>query len=267
MFITLEKKNMNKILLALSVTMALSAHAQSPLSSANCDVTLTVQGTGGTNGVSVSYNPVNKVYYTAFAGNQSYPLEIHDMSGKSISTQECGYDLRGLWYNPKAKMLQGISYNNQGSFDMKISADGTLKGSVSSTFSYGMGAQSVGSYAAKMKSVMFVEGNTVSFFKVGTTKVKTVTLSPSNPNVELNTNGPMYTGVKNHEIALFDGDSKSVYLFSAKTGKQTGKVLLNTSACGDIYNVPGNFRVSYANDRVFLFDTDSRSWKGFSIFD
>lgn len=258
---------MNKILLALGVTMALSAHAQSPLTSANCDVTLSVKGTGGTNGVSVSYNPVNKVYYTAFAGNQSYPLEIHDASGKSISTQESGYDLRGLWYNPKTKSLQGISYNNQGSFEMKINADGTLKGSVKSDFSYGMGMQTVGTYVAAKKSVMFVEGNTVSFFKIGTLKVKTVILSPSNPNVELNTNGPMYTGVKNYEIALFDADSESVYLFSAKTGKQTGKVRLNTGTCGEIYNVPGNFRVSYANDRVFLFDTETRNWKGFSIFD
>lgn len=258
---------MNKILLALSVTMVMSAQAQSPLTTANCDVTLTISGSGGTNGVSVSYNPVNKVYYTAFAGNASYPLEIHDVNGNSMSTQECGYDLRGLWYNPKTKMLQGISYDNQGTFDMKINADGTLKGSVKSSFSYGMGEQTVGTYAAKKKAVMFVEGKTVSFFKVGKSSAKTITLSPSSPNLDLNTNGPMYTGVKNYEIALFDDGSKSVYLFSAKTGKQTGKVLLNTGTCGDIYNLPRNFRVAYANDRVFLFDTDSRSWKGFSIFD
>lgn len=258
---------MKKLILAFILTSGLTAIAQSPLSTANCDITLAIESSAGNNALSVSYNPIQKVYYTAFAGNGSYPLEMHDLSGKSLSSQESGYDLRGLWYNPKAKALQGISYNNENSFEMKINTDGTLKGSVSSDFSYGMQSQTVGTYAANKKSVMFVEGNLVSFFKIGKTSAKTVTLSPLDYSVSLNTNGPMYTGVKNYEIALFEADTKTVHLFSVKSGKETGKVMLESGTCGEIADAPDNFRVAYANDKVFIYDTDSRTWSGFSIFD
>ncbi len=258
---------MNKTLILLSLVTSMFASAQSPMMNSNCDVTLTVQGEEGTNGVSVTYNPTNKLYYTVFAGNSRYPIEVHNTSGTSMSTQEIGFDVRGMWYNPSTKSLQGISYDNQGGFEIKLNEDGTIKGSEATAFAYGMESQTVATYAEKKKMVMFVEGMTVYFFKPGKSKSKTLTLSPTDMNTVLNTNGPMYTGVKNYEIALFEAETMTVHLFSASSGKETGKVVLKSGSCEKIENVPDYFRVSYCNERVFLFDTESRTWTGYKLFD
>lgn len=258
---------MNKLLLVLCLVTTMFTTAQSPLMNSNCDITLTVQGEDGTNGVSVAYNPSTQLYYTVFAGNSAYPIEVHSSSGTSIASQEVGFDVRGMWYNPSTKSLQGISYDNQGGFEIKLNTDGTIKGSVATSFSYGMEGQTVATYAAKKKAIMFVEGNTVYFFKPGKSKSKTLTLSPTDMNTTLNTNGPMYTGVKNYEIALFEAETMTVHLFSASSGKETGKVVLKAGSCDPVDDVPTYFKVSYANDRVFLFDTESRTWTGYKLFD
>ncbi|MES2555558.1 MAG: hypothetical protein V4604_05365 [Bacteroidota bacterium] len=258
---------MNKLLLMLGLATTMFATAQSPLMNANCDVTLTVQGEDGTNGVSVTYNPSTALYYTVFAGNALYPIEVHSSNGTSIASESVGFDVRGMWYNPSTKALEGISYDNQGGFEIKLNADGTIKGSVATSFSYGMDGQTVATLAVKKKSIMFVEGNTVSFFKPGKNKAKTITLSPTDMNTTLNTNGPMYTGVKNYEIALFEAETMTVHLFSASSGKETGKVVLKSGSCEEIEDAPSYFRVSYCNDRVFLFDTDARTWTGYKLFD
>jgi hypothetical protein len=258
---------MNKILLLLGLVTTMFTSAQTPLMNANCDITLTIQGGDGTNGVSVTYNPSTQLYYTVFAGNSLYPIETHSSSGTSIASEEVGFDVRGMWYNPSTKTIQGISYDNQGGFELKLNTDGTIKGSVATSFSYGMEGQTVATYAEKKKSIMFVEGNTAYFFKPGKTKSKTVILSPTDMNTTLNTNGPMYTGVKNYEIALFEAETMTVHLFSASSGKETGKVVLKSGTCETIEEAPDFFRVSYCNERVFLFDTDSRTWTGYKLFD
>jgi hypothetical protein len=258
---------MNKLLLVLCLVTAMFATAQSPLMNSNCDITLTVQSEDGTNGVSVAYNPSTQLYYTVFAGNSSYPIEVHSSSGTSIASEEVGFDVRGMWYNPSTKSLQGISYDNQGGFEIKLNTDGTIKGSVATSFSYGMEGQTVATYAAKKKLIMFVEGYTAYFFKPGKSKSKTLTLLPTDMNTTLNTNGPMYTGVKNYEIALFEAETMTVHLFSASSGKETGKVVLKSGSCDPVEDAPTYFKVSYANDRVFLFDTESRTWTGYKLFD
>lgn len=256
---------MKKHLIIFTLLTSSLALAQQPLSTTNCDITLTVQAESGTNGVAVAYNPKNNLYYTVFAGNTLYPLETHSSGGTSTATQEVGYDVRGMWYNPSKKCLEGITYNNQGSFEVRLNSDGSVSGTVAKSFSYGMGAQTVGTYAEKKKSVMFVEGTTVYFFKPETTKSTTLELKPSS-NVILNTNGPMYTGVRNYEIGLLEPATMTVHLFSAGNGKETGKVKLNGSSCNSMTEGPSSFRVSYCNGHVFLFDTKERTWTGYKLF-
>lgn len=257
---------MKKGVLFIGLLVGMNALGQTPVSRANCDLTLAIEESGGTNGVAVAYNPASNLYYTAFAGNSVYPLEIFDASGKFISSQEIGYDARGLWYNPATKSLEGIMYDNMGSFSMKLNTDGGISNSTEKPFSYGMEGQTVGSFNEKKKMILFVEGTTAYMFKPGKTKSKTVTLSPANANADLNTNGPIFTGVKNYEIGLFEAETMTVHLFSASSGKETASVKLSGGTCGEIGNPPTYFRVSYCNQRVFLFDTESRQWTGYKIF-
>jgi hypothetical protein len=259
---------MNKFLLFLTLTgSVVTAQAQKPLSTSNCSTVLTIQGEYGTNAVAVAYNPATLTYYTVFAGNASYPLETHNSVGTSTSTQETGYDVRGMWYNPSKKCLEGIAYDNQGGFEVKLNPDGSIAGTTATSFSYGMDAQSVATYAEKKKSIMFVEGSTVYFFKPGKLKTKKVILLPGT-DVDLNTFGPIYTGVKNYEIGLLDAKTMTVVLFSESTGQETGRVKLNVDNCNGnaLSDYPSIFRVSYCNGRVFVFDTESRTWTGYKLF-
>lgn len=257
---------MKKLILFVGLVLSVQAMAQKPLSRSNCDITLAIQAENGTNGVAVAYNPTTQLYYTAFAGNSVYPLEIFDASGKFISTQEIGYDSRGLWYNPSSKKLEGISYDNAGTFSISLNMDGGISGATEEAFSYGMDGQTVAAYSDKKKMLVFVEGSTAYFFKPGKTKSKMVILSPNDPNAELNTNGPIYTGVKNYEIGLFEASTMTVHLFNGSSGKETASVKLTPGTCGELGVVPSYFRVSYANNRVFLFDTDTRQWTGYKLF-
>lgn len=257
---------MKKLILFVGLVLSVQAMAQQPLSRSNCDITLAIQDDSGTNGVAVTYNPATKLYYTAFAGNSAYPLEIFDASGKFISTQEIGYDSRGLWYNPSTKKLEGISYDNAGTFSISLNTDGGISGATEQAFSYGMEGQTVAAFSEKKKSILFVEGLTAYIFKPGKLKYKMVTLMPDNYDAELNSNGPIYTGVKNYEIGLFEASTMTVHLFNGSSGKETAAVKLTSGTCGEIGVVPTYFRVSYCNNHVFLFDTDSRQWTGYKLF-
>jgi hypothetical protein len=253
---------MKNKLLFIAVGLALNLGAQTPLSSSNCSLTLSVSNEeDGTNGVAVAYNPTNNLYYTIFAGNAEYPIETHTTSGASINSQDANFDCRGLWYNPTTKCLEGISYGNTGSMKFLLDGTGKIMGTKETTFSYGMEAQTVAVYAEKKKALMFVEGITVSFFKPGKAKAKTLTLDfPSDLN--LNTNGAAYTGVKNYEIAIMEAGVNVVHLFSAKTGKETGQVKLDTKDM----ELPSFFNASYANNLFFVFDVNARTWSGYKLF-
>lgn len=264
-FSIFQLKTMKKSIFLLTWMVWSGLSAQTPLTTSNCDVTLLIKGEDGSNGVAVTYNPDKQLYYTVFAGNALFPVETHNSSGISLNTQQVGYDVRGMWYNPSKKCLEGINYDNSGGFEMVLDQNGNITGTKATAFSYGMGSQSVATYAAKKKSVMFVEGNTVFFFKPGTTKSKKLTLTIPEDMV-LNTYGPMYTGIKNYEIGLLEPSTMTVHLFSASSGKETAKVKLNTESCAQPTEAPESFKVSYCNNRVFVFDTNSRTWTGYNLF-
>lgn len=256
-------KNFGAFIL-FSVISLTAAWAQKPLTTSNCDVTLTIQADNGTNGVAVAYNPSKQLYYTVFAGNAEYPLETHDINGNSIATQEIGFDVRGMWFNPSTRQLEGINYNNEGSFVITLDDKGMINGTRMVDFSYGMESQTVATYTDKKRGLMFIEDKTVYFFKPGKLSSKKVELQTSESY--LNTKGPIWTGVKNYEIGLFDAESGLIRLFSASSGKETATVSLNTDACNELEDFPYSFRVSYCNDRVFIFDTYSRTWTGYKLF-
>lgn len=251
--------------LFIALGMSFTLGAQQPLSTSNSTLKLTINDESGTNGLAVVYNAKNNLYYSIFAGNEVYPLETHTANGSTIASQEAGFDARGMWYNSKKNCLEGIMFGNNGTITLKLDATGKIEGSNLSSFSYGMGEQTVATYAEKKKAIMFVEGNNVSFFKPGSTKAKTISLLvPS--GVSLNTNGPAYTGVKNYEIALLESGGNVVHLFSEKTGEETGKVKLNFNNLGDDFEIPLLYRVSYTNNMLFVYDVNSRTWSGFKLF-
>ncbi len=254
-----------RIFLFLSFMLSFSGIAQVPFSQAVCDVMLQVKSEEGTNGLAVAYNPTARLYYSVFAGNGAYPLEVHNLNGESIYQLEIGYDVRGMWYDPKTKSLEGITYNNEGGFVFNLNQAGEPEGSRLTDFSYGMDAQSVGVYAEKLKMVMFAQNGTVSFFKKGKAGVKKQVVLSLPGDVGIIENAPMYTGIKGFELAFLDQNSALVHYFNGKTGSYSGSTILNIGKCAEVNEWPWGFRVSYCNNRVFIFDVLTRTWTGYKL--
>lgn len=250
-------------LFALSLLISGSSlRAQTPVSSAINDITLPIYSEDGNNGVAVAYDPNRALYYTSYAGNASYPIEVFDAYGSSKYTGAIGADIRGMWYNPAAKRLEGILYDNTGGFFITLDMNGTPLNNNITAFSYGMDAQAVATYDAVKKQVIFVQSYEVYLFKANSRKAKKVKLQPATEGVQL-VQTPLWTGVKGYELGLLEAGETVLYLFDIKSGKQSARIKLN-----DYYGTEPiyAFNISYCNNHVWLYDKGTRTWYGYQIF-
>lgn len=239
--------------------------AQKPLENLKKDIVLEVKGQEGTNGLAVAFNPKANVYYSVFAGNENFSLEVHDLSGKSIYSTKIGADLRGFWYNEKKNQLQGILYDNQGSFSFDLTSEGLPQTIKISPFFYGMATNDIA--CANHDKIYFLNINGISVFKQNKNKI----IKSVYPEIieklgiyVFNVNGFIHTGVKGYEIGIYHFYDQKLYLIDEATGKTSGEILIDLEE--NIDNLK-QFNISFCNQRLFLFDTKNRTWNGFKIFD
>lgn len=217
----------------------------------------------GTNGTSVVFNPEKKIYYTAIAGNSTYPLETFNEKGKSINVSESGFDVRGMWWDPVAKQLKSNGYDDFGIAKISLSASGIPTSSpfITSEISGQPDANSVAAYDSKSKHLLYYNNGILT--KINATSyalVGEVTLQIPTDLEYINTTTVIYTGVAGKEVGLLDYDSKKVYLFDIKTGANTFTINLPANAVTN-----SAFRFSFANGYVWLFDADYRIWTGYKV--
>ncbi|MFY7840262.1 MAG: hypothetical protein ACOVP7_08290 [Lacibacter sp.] len=230
---------------------------------------------GGANAASVVYYPKTKKYYAAQAGNMNFPLVIFDEDGAVISDQEqtTMIDVRGLWYNPKTKDLEGNGYNDNGWFSYEMGKNGIPeKVTVKKQGLSQPDANSAGVLNTDDNEVLFLSGlNIVCYNTDGTDKRKTIQLhfgatsaaddtqlSITDFENSYNVRSLIYTGTKGAEIGLFNVAKKQVELYDIKTGylKQMIKVPAE-------FTIETYFNFSYANGIYWLFDKNERYWYGY----
>ncbi|MGV3630677.1 MAG: hypothetical protein ACO1O6_05710 [Bacteroidota bacterium] len=260
----LNTKAVSKAILALFVLGVQLGFAQAPVQTAQKDIQLKIEADNGYNGLAVAYNPKQNVYYSVYAGNMTFPLEVHNaVTGASVSSQQIGADIRGMWYNEKKNQLQGILVGNEGSFTMDI--DGTQASAPKITpVSYGMDFNDIACF--HNKKVYFLNGNGLTVFKQGKTKAVKNMLPQvfENQGIEsFNVNGFFHTGMKGYEIGLFNLVDEKLYLINEATGKTAATVEI---AFDGEYPEMDRFKISYANKHVFLYDVNTRSWDGYRLF-
>lgn len=228
-------------------------------------ITLQIKDSLGTNGSMVAYNPEKQLYYAVIAGNSMYPLEVFNSAGKNLYSTEAGNDMRGLWWNPKKKQLEGNGYGETGITGLLIDDQGYP--SVGSTTIYSGSehqpdANSCGVYDGK-KTIYYFDGEYVRMYSRSSGELtKTLDIDYSSISKDnLNATSMIYTGVKGMEIGLLDYSNNKVYLMNKKTGSLAATVSLPSSAVTNY-----SFRFAYANKHVFLYDIDARSWTGYKIF-
>jgi hypothetical protein len=223
------------------------------------------EGTGS-NGGSVVFHPVSKKYYIPMLGNAGYPFSIFDTKGKVLSTKEAGSDLRGLWYNPITKNIEGNCYNEGGWVKYKLDA----KGEINEPEVFIDGAkqpeeQSVGVFNATEKVVYFLYDSGVAVYNMIGEEKKKIVLKKSKSDTAAilfdddcqiyNTTALIYTGIPKAEIGIFNIEDKKIELYN----KATGIYATEWKLPEDCSNYP-MFNFAYANNMVWLFDKENRKW-------
>ncbi len=237
--------------------------AQTPLQTPVNDISLMIDGEYGNNGLGVAYDKFKNIYYTVFAGNASYPIEVHDAKGKSISSSEIGADLRGFWLNPSSGNLEGILYDNAGSCSFKLNQYGFPTGIEIDNFSYGMEGNDVTCF--NNGKVYFITYDGIKVFKKGKKKGKVI----KNSQVFLDNNvynpkSIFHTGIKGFELGVYNHADSKVVLINEKSGKIVSEISI--PFLDHNYEDLENFNVGFANNHFFLFSKNDRTWFGFKIF-
>ena len=233
----------------------------------------------GTRGACVTWNPLQKKYYAAFAGNGAYPFAVFNADGDRISsdTLACQVDVRGLWFNPISKQVEGNGYNTIGWFRYQLDPKGDVKSFTILNDSLNQpDPQSVGAFDVKLKKIIFFFNNSVYFYSLngklntdmnlpinlGITKAENIKLEDNIDYNEVvgkyNVNAIVYTGLPGAEYGVLNAGDKAVELYDAKTGYLTKKLMLPVNA-----SVEYSFNFAYANGMVWLFDMEHRAWIGY----
>lgn len=230
---------------------------------------------GGANGASVAYNPKEKLYYAAQAGNAEFPLVIFNANGKIVSRddQKTLIDVRGLWYNPKTKKLEGNAYQEFGWFSYELNKDGLPEQlNKKKEGFYQPDQNSVGVLNTQDNEVLFLDGlNIVCYSIDGTDKRKSIqlhygatnandaaTLSLADFEKTYNTSSIIYTGMKGAEIGLLNITKKEVELYNIKSGYLGIVIKLPVR-----FELETRFNFSYSNGIYWVFDKQNRKWNGY----
>lgn len=258
-------KQSTLFLTALLVASSFILNAQAPLSSPVQDVRYEFISDDGTNASAVVWIPEYQMYVTAIAGNAEFPLEGFNSKGQNVFSLTAGADLRGLWYNPATKQLEGNGAGDYGWFSYTFGADN--KPSAPYLIHSGQNQpdfQSVGTLYTKKKQVAFLNSpNTeiLLFSRNTPSKIKSIPLEwDGTTAVNINLYSLGYTGHKGYEFVFLDYINGRLVFHNTK-GKQTATV--NLPAGAPLNDV---FAFSYTNERVFLYDKEARVWYGYKVF-
>lgn len=220
----------------------------------------------GTNGGAVTFNPKKKVYYAVIAGNSEYPLETFNEKGEFLNSKNAGIDCRGMWYNPKTKNLELNGYNETGIYSIKLDSKGFPTETPKEIFK-GMiqpDPNSCGVYNPNTKEIIYYyEGDIYRYSRKNGKLIKKIPLVlPSLSPFGINNTSLFYSGVEKHEIGLLNCQKNLVYLFNIENGDHMTTIEIPKET-----SVECTFRFSFANNYVFFYNVEKRSWTGYKIFE
>lgn len=226
---------------------------------------LKFQGSRGYKASAVVYHPQNKLYYSVIAGNYRYPLETFDTKGLSVFQSKAGLNTQGMWWNATTQQLE--SNVKKGIAATKLTDKGYASGDeikvILENSTHQPNSNSCGVYDTDADEILYYSYEKIyrysrkdaqlisSYYLIG--------LPASGDN--LNQNSLIYTGKKGMEIGLLDYKNKKVHLFDKTSRKFANTIDLPQSAV-----THKEYRFSYANNHIWLFNSEERTWVGYKIF-
>lgn len=240
--------------------------AQAPLAKAKFAFSYAFQSSDGTNASAVTYIPGPNVYVTCIAGNEDYPIEVFDGSGKTLGTLTAGLDIRGIWYNPATQRLEANAYGEGGWFSCTLDAQGVPSGEWA-TIRAGQHQpeeQSVLTYVPSIKKLVTITGDkSFSFWGRKNAKQKLCYQhgTPGDTDWYINPYCVGYTGNNAYPIAVLELNAGQILYFDLK-GTYKGATQID----GGIPEMDG-FRFAYANGFAFIYDEVDRIWRAYQTFE
>lgn len=233
----------------------------------------------GTNGASVCWNPLKKLYYAAFAGNSGFPMAVFNASGKRVSNEDLTTmeDLRGIWYDPTTRKLNANGYNDIGWMEFTLDASG-IPTKLETKFS-GLNqptSQSVAAYDSRLKKVFFLDYSRLMLYEDFSglfTRVddsvlihwgRTQSQGPASyedeyeSNEDYNYTTVIATGIRGSEFGVLNTLDKKIELYDIANGYLKKSFKLPADA-----PVENAMNFAYANGIYWLFDIKNRKWVGY----
>ncbi len=267
---------MKKVAILFAVLLIVGSNAYGQAKSLKQVLTLRIDRPGGANAASVAWHPVQKKYYAAQAGNEVYPMEVFDATGKMLSDDklETMFDVRGFWYNPNTKTLQANGYDVAGWVDYKLNGKGIPISVTKMDIEPGKpDAQSVAAYDSKKNVVYYFDyanvgverhnmkdgvADTTIALHLGAKTKSDMSDDQNDKKANYNENALIYTGVAGAEIGLLNTAEKQIELYNIATGFMTKALKLPEDA-----PVPTSLNFSYCNGIYWLNDRTERVWHGY----
>lgn len=229
-------------------------------------ISYTYVQTGGTNASGVAYYPDSALYYAVIAGNSGFPMETFDINGVSLYQTTTGFDFRGLWWNKNTNQLEGNGFATFGLWTPDLDVNGYALSTGTSIFT-GQNqpdVQSCGDYDDCANEILYyLNGSIYRYSRATNAFLGSYTLTGLPvPIGNLNITSLAYTGCAGNEIALEDYVNKTILLFDKSTGAYSATSQLPSTAVTNV-----NFRFSFANGMIWLYDVNARTWTSYSIFE
>lgn len=229
----------------------------------------------GINGAAVVWNPQQKKYYSAMAGNAEFPFCVFDVEGKRLSADslECNIDLCGLWFNAENNTIQANAFGIKGFFEYQLDDKGLPQ--LVSTHATGMSQpnyQAAGNYDVAKARIIFLDLDQVIYYdQEGNLQEEALTIrwgrTKSDPPLEslvaqtpqeYNNTTVIYTGINGSELGFLNVEKKQIELYNQKDGFLS-KVLILPRATP----VKLNYNFSFANNIYWLFNSEKTQWFGY----
>jgi hypothetical protein len=231
-------------------------------------------GKEGRNAAAIVWQPETKKYYSAFAGNTSFPFAVFSQSGELLSeaTLTALLDVRGLWYNSLTEGIEGNGYGESGWAEFVLNKEGIPEDVVILFEDENQpDPNAAGVYVEDVDVVLFLSSTTGNIETYGREDAHYETEVPlhlgktsiseagDNKDVldQYNTTNIALDEDK-FEIGLLNVDKRQIEMYNPETGLMVRKLKLPSDA-------PLNkaFNFSYTNGAFWLFDIAKRTWKAY----
>lgn len=225
-------------------------------------LSLSLPGSGGSRGASVAWDPVKKYYYACFAGNSTFPMGVFLESGTRVSDADLTTqtDVRGLWYNPASKSVECNGYGDGGLMRYVCGSNGIPTGiTVIHSGSHQPDGQSVGTYDSKGKQILFYHEGMIYSYGLKNGKQRWArAMSLRSSASQYNSTSVIWNPKRPKDAGLLNVEKRAVEYYNMSNGRFTASVELPYGA-----PVESSFNFAFANGYIWLFDMDSRTWKGY----